>query len=597
MVKEDSKVRMPGTVVYFDQDRDDSRLIGRVRETSQQLRLLETVFACNPAAIVITDHNNRIVAVNQGFTQLTGYSAEEAVGQTPALLKSGRHPREFYQAMWEAIHTRGEWSGEIWDRRKDGTHYPKWLYINAVCDGVDKAVTHYVASFTDLSASKVAEERIRLLAYHDALTGLPNRLLLKDRLEHGLASARRSRGHLAVLFLDLDRFKNVNDSLGHAAGDQLLKEIASRLTTCVREVDTVSRLGGDEFVIVLESLQDQDDAVSIATKIHAAFEQPIQVGNQMLHASASIGIAIYPDDGDSPEMLMQNADTAMYQAKSLGRNNYQFFAPFMNAHVRERLDLENRLRLALDRHEFELYYQPIVDLRSGVIICAEALIRWRNPEHGLVPPDKFIPIAEETGFIVQIGDWVTEQACRDLSAWREQGITPPRLSLNLSPRQFRQPGLAARLRASLERHGLAADQFDLEVTESALVDHPDAAARILGELKDMGVGIVIDDFGTGYSSLAYLKIFPIDKLKIDRSFVSDILSDKSDREITLAVIALSHNLGLEVVAEGVELAEQLDFLVRHGCDSVQGYFYSRPLPGREFIDYYTRYGAIVAPLT
>lgn len=561
------------------------------RASVEGIRLLEKAFQCNPVAIMITDHANRIIAVNQSFSRLTGYGAEEALGQKPSILKSGRQGPEFYRNMWNCLQTEGEWSGEIWDRRKDGSHYPKWLDINVVRDVPGGAVSHYVAFFKDMSASKVAEERIRLLAYHDPLTGLPNRLLLTDRLAHALASAKRRQGHVAVLFIDLDRFKNVNDSLGHAVGDKLLWEIAHRLNTCVREEDTVSRLGGDEFVVVLESLQDHQDAVAIANKIHRAFEQPILVDGHILHASASIGIALYPNDGENGEALMQNADTAMYQAKSLGRNNYQFFAPFMNVHVRERLDLENTLREALARDEFELYFQPIVDVRGGEIVCAEALIRWRHPIQGLVPPDKFIPIAEETGFIVQIGDWVIDQACRVLASWHGQGLEPPRVSLNVSPRQFRQPGLAERIRHTLDRHGIDARQIDLEVTESALMEHPETAARILRELKAMGLGIVVDDFGTGYSSLAYLKTFPIDKLKIDRSFVRDILTDNSDREITLAVIALSHNLGLKVVAEGVEEVGQLDFLKRHRCDGVQGYFYSQPKPAGAFIDYLMDYRA------
>ncbi len=555
------------------------------------MRLLEQVIACSPTAIMIADARNRILAVNRSFTRLTGYEAEEVLGQTPAILKSGRHGQEFYRDMWKMLQSRGEWSGEIWDRRKDGSHYPKWLDITVVRDGPGGPAAYYLAYFNDLSASKVAEERIRLLAYHDPLTGLPNRLLLMDRLTHALTVARRRQCHVAVLFVDLDRFKNVNDSLGHAVGDKLLWEIAHRLNACVREEDTVARLGGDEFVVVLECLRDKKDAVSIVDKIHQTFERPIPVEQHMLHASASIGIALYPDDGDNAESLMQNADTAMYQAKSLGRDNYQFFAPFMNAHVRERLDLENTLRLALERQEFELYFQPIVDLASADIVCAEALIRWRRPGQGLVSPERFIPVAEETGCIVQIGDWVMEQACRVLSGWRAGGVQPPRLALNVSPRQFRQPGLACRIRSILEAHRVEAAQIDLEVTEGALMEQPDMAARILAELKAMGLGIVIDDFGTGYSSLAYLKTFPIDKLKIDRSFVRDILTDNSDREITLAVIDLSHNLNLKVVAEGVEEWGQLEFLRNHGCDRAQGYYYSPPRPAAEFLDYLRDYRA------
>ena len=555
------------------------------RHSMQCQRLFAAMFDSNPAAIMVTDRDNRIIAVNPGFSRLTGYSAEDALGQTPTLLKSGRHDAAFYQAMWSELGEKGEWAGEVWDKRKDGSFYPKLLHIKAVPGlGEDGgcAPDYYVASFTDVSARMEAEERIRELAYHDVLTGLPNRLLLRDRLEHALANALRQRRHLAVLFIDLDSFKNVNDSLGHAAGDQLLMEVASRLRACVRDVDTVARLGGDEFVVVLENLEDESDAVSVAAKIHTTLGLPITVGAQTLHASASIGIALYPEDGESAETLMQNADTAMYQAKAEGRSNYQFFAPFMNEQARETLALENTLLDALERDEFQLYYQPILDLSTGVMTGVEALIRWDSPERGLIPPDKFIPIAEETGAIVQIGDWVVRRACRDINTWRDHGLTPPRVSLNISPRQFRQPGLTTSIRAIIREAGISAGQLELEMTEGALMERPDVAARLLHDLKALGMGIVIDDFGTGYSSLAYLKKFPIDKLKIDRSFVRDLLSDNSDREITLAVIALSHNLGLKVTAEGVEVQAQLDFLRQHGCDCVQGYLLSRPMPPATF---------------
>ncbi len=553
-----------------------------------RLLLLDAAFRHCPTAIMITDRASRIIAVNPGFERLTGFPAGEVLGRTPALLKSGRHDAEFYRGMWQTLLDQGAWQGEIWDRRKDGTHYPKWLSITALRTGPEQQITHFIAAFNDLTVSKLAEERIRALAYHDPLTGLPNRLLLHDRLRCALANARRGRGTLAVLFLDLDHFKYVNDSLGHAVGDRLLAEIARRLKACVREVDTVARVGGDEFVIVLEHLHQRADAVAIVDKIHAAFAPPIDIDGRELHASASLGIALHPDDGEDAETLMRNADTAMYQAKAAGRDTYQFFAPFMNEHVRERLDLENTLRHALERGEFVLHYQPIVDLRNDLVVGAEALIRWRRTGDALVAPDRFIPIAEETGFIVEIGEWVMRRACLDYVAWRAQGIAPQRLSINVSPRQFRQPGLAGRIRAILRDSGMDAPELELEVTESALMQQPELAARILGELKAMGVGIAIDDFGTGYSSLAYLKTFPIDKLKIDRSFVRDILSDNSDREITQAVIALSHNLGLNVVAEGVENDGQLEFLRAHGCDCVQGYYHARPMPAPDYADYARR---------
>lgn len=551
-------------------------------------RLFATMFESNPAAIMITDRHNKIVVVNPSFTRLTGYEAHEVIGKSPGIMKSGRHDAAFYAAMWSGLRWQGEWSGEVWDRRKDGSLYPKWLdirVVNNMCRSGGGEPSFYVASFTDISARKEAEERIRELAYHDVLTGLPNRLLLMDRLEHALANAQRGHHHLAVLFIDLDRFKNINDSLGHAAGDQLLKEVATRLRRSVRDVDTVARLGGDEFVVVLEYLEEEVDAVAVANKIQTAFGRPILVNQQALHVSTSIGIALYPEDGMNAETLMQNADTAMYQAKAHASNNYQFFAPYMNEQAREKLVMENTLQDALAREEFLLYYQPIIDLDTGRMAGAEALIRWESPGRGLIPPDRFIPIAEETGAIVQIGDWVVRQVCRDLVAWREQGLRVPRVSVNISPRQFRQPSLLGRIRATLAGLEVSPSQIELEVTESALMEHPEQAARVLNELKSMGMGIVVDDFGTGYSSLAYLKKFPIDKLKIDRSFVRDLQTDKSDREITLAVIALSHNLGLRVVAEGVETQMQLDFLRRHKCDLVQGYYYSQPMPGPAFKAY------------
>jgi len=548
-------------------------------------RLFEAIFESNTMAIMITGRDSRIIVVNRAFSRLTGYGEEEAVGKLPEFLNSERHDDTFYQTMWSDLRDNGEWTGEVWDKRKNGSFYPAWLHIKSVPglgrEGVSEPV-YYVSSFMDVSARKEAEERIRELAYHDVLTGLPNRLLLRDRLEHALARAQRRKHHLAVLFIDLDSFKNINDSLGHAVGDQLLKEVASRLCASVRDVDTVARLGGDEFVVVLENLPDASDAVSVATNIHTVFARPITVGDQALHTSASIGIAIYPDDGENTESLIQNADTAMYQAKAQGHSHYQFFAPFMNEQARGKLALENTLRGALERDEFQLYYQLICDLRTGAIASVEALIRWESPGQGLVPPDKFIPIAEETGVIVQIGDWVIRQACRDLAGWQSQNLAPPRVSINISPRQLRQPGLAACIRTIIQDAGISASQLEFEVTESALMDNPDMAACILSELKNMGLGIVIDDFGTGYSSLAYLKKFPIDKLKIDRSFVRDLLSDNNDREITLAVISLSHNLGLQVTAEGVEVQEQLDFLRQHGCDYAQGYFFSRPMPPDAF---------------
>lgn len=542
-------------------------------------QLFSTLFDSNPMAIMVTDRNNRIIAVNPGFSRLTGYGAEEAVGQTPSLLKSGRHDAVFYRAMWEALRDRGEWTGEIWDRRKDGSFYPKWAHIKVVPGrGEEGQPEGYVACFTDISAHQETENRIRAQAYHDALTGLPNRLLLRDRLEHALANAQRMKHTLAVLYIDLDNFKNINDSLGHAAGDQLLSAVAERLRASVRDMDTVARLGGDEFVVVLENLDDEAAAAAVAVKIHQSLAQPITVECQPLQAAASIGIALYPDDGDTADSLMRNADTAMYQAKARGRGNYQFFALYMNEQAREKISLENRLRNALVNNEFQLYYQPIIDLASGAMSGVEALLRWTSPLRGLITPEAFLPLAEETGAIIPIGDWTIRQVCRDLAAWEARGLTLPRVSVNISPRQFRQPNLARRIRAILQDARVAPRHLEIELTECALMDRPDVAAAILRELQAVGVSIAIDDFGTGYTSLGYLRAFPIDRLKIDVAFVRDLLGDQSGGEINRAVISLAHNLGLQVTAEGVEVQAQLDFLRQHGCDYVQGYYFSRPMP-------------------
>ncbi len=433
-----------------------------------------------------------------------------------------------------------------------------------------------------------AEQRIHHLAHHDSLTGLANRLLLHDRLAHALETAARRRWKLALMFIDLDRFKSINDTLGHAAGDQLLCEAADRLRQCARASDTIARLGGDEFVVLLEGLDQSADVTPVASHILRAFAAPLELAGRRLDISASIGVVVYPDDGTDVDTLMRNADTAMYQAKAQGRNNFQFFAPYMNEQAHARFEVETALRRALERDEFELHYQPLMAIDGTTLWGMEALIRWRHPQRGLVAPDEFIPVAEDTGDIVAIGVWVLGMVCAQLAAWRADGLTGFRVSVNLSPRQFKQPDLTRVIAATLAQYGIEPARVELEVTETTLAANPEAAARVLGELKALGCGLAVDDFGTGYSSLAYLKRFPIDGLKIDRSFVRDIEHDASDREITAAVIALSHNLGLRVVAEGVETAAQLDFLRARGCDFVQGWLFARAMPAAEAGAYLAR---------
>ncbi|MBW7901062.1 MAG: EAL domain-containing protein [Rhodocyclaceae bacterium] len=546
------------------------------KRAEERLLLAEKVFDNSPEAIMITDQGNRIVSINEAFTQITGFAADEVIGADPRILASGRHDRDFYRQMWAALQQGGHWSGEIWDRRKSGEVYPKWMTINAVADQASGEVTHYVAMFADITERKRAEERIHFLAHHDALTELPNRFSLELRLEQALVDARRHDWHVAVMFIDLDRFKVINDTLGHHVGDQLLIEVARRFRAAVRESDTVARLGGDEFVIVLPDLENGDAAAHVARKIVAALLAPIRIDGHDLHTSPSIGISLYPDDGLSVDAVMKNADTAMYHAKALGRNNYQFFAEEMNRAAGERLSIEAGLRQALARGELLLHYQPQFAADGRRPTGVEALLRWRSGS-SLELPERFIAIAEESGLIVPIGAWVLGEACRQLRRWLDAGIPPLRVAVNLSARQLRNAGLADAVRDALAEAGIPPRLLELEITESAVMDKPDEAIEVLHALKRIGVTLAIDDFGTGYSSLAYLKLFPIDRLKIDRSFVRDIGRHPDGAAIAVSTIALAHSLGLHVVAEGVESEVQMEVLQRHGCDEAQGYHLGPPV--------------------
>ncbi|MBS4097357.1 MAG: EAL domain-containing protein [Sulfuricella sp.] len=554
--------------------------VSDLHETEEALRLYANVFSHSGEAIMITDRDNHIVAVNPAFTTLTGYTWADVHGQNPKLLASGRTPPETYQGMWSSLQETGFWQGEFWDRRKDGHIYPKWAAISLIRDEEGK-ITHHIASFTDISERKAAEERIHRLAHHDVLTGLLNRFSLETRLEQALLSARRENREAAVLFIDMDRFKTINDTLGHHVGDLLLIEVARRLQASVRESDIVSRLGGDEFVVVLTGLDNGMDSAHCADMIVEVLGQPYRIDGNDLHTTPSVGISIFPNDGSTPEALMKNADTAMYHAKELGRNNYQFFTTAMTNAAMEKLALERDLRTALMEQQFELHYQPKICTADGRTCGVEALVRWRHPEKGLIPPLKFIPIAEETGQIEALGEWVLDEACRQQAAWRAQGLTNARVAVNLSAHQLRSPTLVERVRAIMKKHGIARDDLELEVTESVAMDNPERAIGRLKELRDLGVTLAIDDFGTGYSSLAYLKLLPIQILKLDRAFVRDIESDENDAAISAATLALAHNLGLKVVAEGVETEGQQYFLSVHQCDFLQGYLFSKPLPAEE----------------
>jgi len=573
--------------VDFDEHGQAIAAIGTIRDISalkkaeKRLHLSAKVFDNSGEGIMITDADVKIIAVNRAFTGMTGYSEAELLGKNPRIFASGRHDRDFYRDMWAAINTTGHWQGEIWDRHKSWRIYPKWMTINAVRDASGE-LTNYIAISTDITERKEAEKHIHLLAYYDVLTGLPNRTLLHDRLEQVLAAAHRDKHKFALMFLDLDRFKYVNDSMGHATGDALLQTVAQRLQECVREGDTVSRIGGDEFIVLLRET-DVEGAAHVAQNILNSLAIPCDIGKTQISTNASIGISIYPDHAGDVDTLIKNADMAMYSAKEEGRNNFQLYAPEMNLRATRVFSMEKDLRLALERNEFLLHYQPQVDLRSGRICGAEALLRWRHPENGYISPAEFIPVAEETGQIIPIGEWVLHTACAQLATWRQQGIPVFPVAVNLSIRQLRQPNLAQLVATALKDMRLHPSDLELELTEGIMMGDTQAAMTFLTQMHELGVRLSIDDFGTGFSSLNYLKKMPLDRLKIDRSFVRDIETDESDAAIVRSIISLGHRLKLRVIAEGVETLEQLDFLRVRGCDEIQGYYFSRPLPADEFV--------------
>jgi diguanylate cyclase (GGDEF)-like protein/PAS domain S-box-containing protein len=551
--------------------------ISERKRTEAHLQLMAMVFSNSNEAIMVTDASNRIIATNPAFTSLTGYQPEEVIGKNPRILSAGTTPTDVFSEMWTCLHRDGAWQGELWDRRKTGEAYPKWLSISLVRDDEGR-IRNYIGSFIDISELKATQERIRHLAHHDTLTNLPNRFSLHEKLDQAIAFCKRNHMQLALMLIDLDRFKTINDTLGHQAGDALLVQVAQRLSASVRESDIVARLGGDEFVVALPGIGSPADAAHLADKITREISAPYLINGQELRTSPSIGICVYPGDGTEIGDLLKNADVAMYHAKAKGRGNFQFFTEDMNIATTERMNIESDLRLAITRGEFLLHYQPQLDLRSGTIVGVEALIRWQHPTRGLVSPADFIPIAEESGMITAIGDWVLAEACRQLKTWQTRGIAHIRMSINLSTGQFLDKTLPARIHELLASNGLSADRLDLEVTESMSMASPDESISVMKTLSRSGLTLSIDDFGTGYSSLAYLKLLPIHTLKIDRSFVKDIESDPNDADICDVTVLLAHKLGLEVVAEGVETEAQLKFLLSIGCEKIQGYLISKPLP-------------------
>jgi len=551
------------------------------KQADAHLRVAAIAFESNEP-MVITDADNIILQVNRAFTESTGYSKEEAVGQKIGLLKSGRHGAAFYAAMWETINSTGTWQGEIWDRRKNGEIYPKWLIISVV-KGEDGAITHYVGTHIDITERKAAEEQIKQLAFYDPLTQLPNRRLLQERLKHGIDVERRDGKQLALLMLDLDRFKSVNDSLGHLAGDELLQQVAARIAGRLRDVDMVARLGGDEFIVLLEDIAHPEDAARVAEEIIADLSKSFGVEQgEDIQISASIGISLYPQHGGTSALLMDHADAALYQAKDAGRGCFAYFSEDLTIAARERIALESRLRRAIEQQDLRVFYQPQVDIASGRIVGAEALVRWQDPVEGLIAPIRFIPIAEETGLIVEVGEWVLRETCRQGRQWLEAGLPPITLAVNVSPHQFRRSDICDVVATVLSDTGFPAKQLELEITESGLMENQGNATEILNCLRRQGIRLAIDDFGTGYSSLACLKHFPLDLLKIDKSFIDDIPHLQDDMEIAATIIAMGHILGFKVLAEGVETPEQLAFFQEKGCDMYQGYIKSRPLPAAEF---------------
>lgn len=558
--------------------------ITKQKQDEVDLRIAATAFELQDAMLV-TDANNVILKVNQAFTRITGYSAEEVLGKTPNLLSSGLHDKAFYTAMWESINRTDAWQGEIWNRRKNGEVFPEWLIITAVKEADEKVeqVHHYVASFSDITSRKAAEEEIKQLAFYDPLTQLPNRRLLQERLKHSIDVERRDGKRLALLMLDLDRFKAVNDSLGHLAGDELLQQVAARITARLRDVDMVARLGGDEFVVLLEDIAHPEDAARVAEEIIFTLSKSFQLTQSNdVQIGVSIGISLYPEHGASYEELMDHADAALYQAKDQGRGCYAYFSEDQTIAARERIALETRLRRAIEQQELRVFYQPQVDIASGRIVGAEALVRWQDPIEGLIPPLRFIPIAEETGLILDIGKWVLQETCRQGRRWLDEGLPQLTLAVNVSPQQFRRGNISALVATVLNETGFPAEHLELEMTESGLMENQGDVMELLNKLRSQGVRLAIDDFGTGFSSLAYLKHFPLDVLKIDKSFIDDIPHLQDDMEIAATIIAMGHILGFKVLAEGVETAEQLAFLREKKCDSYQGYIKSPPVPAEAF---------------
>jgi diguanylate cyclase (GGDEF)-like protein/PAS domain S-box-containing protein len=553
-------------------------------ENRKQLSLAKLVFDASVEAMMVTDIDNNIIVINPAFTEMTGYTLKEVIGRNPNILSSGRHDNSFFQAMWEAINTTGKWRGEIWNRRKNGEAYPERLSINTLFTS-DGSVYRRVALSSDITKDKDNDEMIWKQANFDDLTGLLNRRMANDRLEQAIKKSSRSALPIALMLIDLDRFKEVNDSFGHELGDNLLKEAGQRMKSCILDTDALGRLGGDEFVIILEELEDVTCVELIANKLLKKLAAPYRLVEESVYTSASIGITIYPEDAQDLVTLMQNVDQAMYAAKRQGRNCFHYYTPEMQEAANVRARISNDLHIALESHQFKVYYQPIVDLGTGYIRKAEALIRWQHPRFGLISPGDFIPIAEDTDQIIEIGDWVFHQAATEVVRIRLIHDSDFQISVNMSPVQFRRDSNIASPRlwfAYLKKIGLPGLGIVLEITEGLLMEASDEVSSLLRSFRNNGMQVALDDFGTGYSSLSYLKKFDIDYFKIDQTFIRNLASDSSDMALCEAMIVMAHKLGIKVIAEGVETEQQRNLLKQIECDYGQGYLFSRPVPAEEF---------------
>lgn len=542
----------------------------------ERLRQAAAVFDCTREGVLVTDHRGLIVHVNRAFIEITGYRRDEVIGQQPSLFKSGHHPPGFYQAMFATLEAEGEWSGEIWNRRNTGEIYPQWQTIRVIHDDFGR-LSHYVAVFSDISAIKDSESELKHLAHHDPLTDLPNRLLFSDRAEQALASAQTHKRGCALLMLDLDHFKLINDSLGHNVGDRLLKAVATRLQALFGPGITLARLGGDEFAVLAESCPQPAQAAALAQRILDALKEPLLIDGNQLFINASIGISLFPSDALSAEQLLRNADSALFKAKSSGRNGYALYTEELTAHAQQRVEIAFELRRALEQNELRVYYQPVHDLHSSRLIGVEALVRWQHPQRGLVSPAEFIPIAERTGLIADIDAWVMQQACRQMCQWQQSGVVLAFVAVNVSSRLFARRELYQQVAQVLQDTGLDPAYLELEVTESAVMDDPEVALEQMHRLRELGVRLAIDDFGTGYSSLLRLKRLPVQKLKIDQGFVAGLPWDEDDVAIVRVIIALARSMGMQVHAEGIEQIEQATFLLAQECDLGQGYWFGRPV--------------------